>query len=100
MRFATWLIWGAYVALGATMAAFAVAVRSPHADVGVVFTATFLLGLVGTAIGVALLSGSVLGLYFMIRQRTARGLGPLLTVVAGAAGAAFLGWIAAGFWTH
>lgn len=99
VRVAMWSIWGAYVALALAIALFAFTITL-RPNVGIVFSATLLLGVAGTAAGLALLCGSVLGIYAVLRQPACRGLGTVFTVLAGLIGATFLGWIAWGFWTN
>jgi hypothetical protein len=55
----TWLVWGTYGALAVAIALFAITIELVRPDVGVVASATLLLGVVGTVAGVVLLSGSV-----------------------------------------
>lgn len=99
-RMAIWLVWGAYGALAVAIALFAITIKLVRPDVGVVVSATLLLGVAGTVAGVALLSGSVRGIYAVLRQRAYRRLGTVVTLLAGLIGAAFLGWTAWGFWTQ
>jgi hypothetical protein len=100
VRVATWLIWGAYGALALAIALFAITINVLRPDVGVVFGATLVLGVAGTAAGLVLLGGGVLGMYAVVRQRACRRPGTVITALAGLIGATFLGWTAWGFWTR
>lgn len=98
-RTATWIVWTAYLVLGAAVAVFAYLVQSKRMDIGGTMAAVLLLGAVGTAVALALLSGSVIGTTALVRRPAARRLGSIATVVAGWAGGMFLAWLSWSFWT-
>ncbi|MBI3628890.1 MAG: hypothetical protein HY217_04805 [Candidatus Rokubacteria bacterium] len=100
IRLAMRLIWTAYGALALAVALFAVTIHWIRPHVGVVVLATFLLGAGGTAAGLSLLSGSVLGTHALMQQKTLRRPVAVVTVLVGGLGVSFVGWIAWGFWTH
>ena len=98
-RAASWIVWTAYLALGAAVAVFAYLVQSQRMDIGSTMASVILLGAVGTAVAVALLSGGVIGLTALLRNPAARRLGSITTVVAAWAGGLFLTWLSWSFWT-
>ena len=100
IRLAMALIWAAYGALAASVALFAVTIRWIRPDIGTVLTATVLLGIIGTAGGIALLSGSALGTYALTKHETPRKTIAVATVLAGWLGGSVVGWIVWSFWTH
>lgn len=100
VRLATWLIWGAYGVLVLAIALFALTINVGRPDIGVVFSATILLGVAGTAAGLALLGGSVLGMYGIARQVACRRPVCVATMLTGFIGGMLLTWTAWGFWTH
>jgi hypothetical protein len=99
VRTAIWIVWTAYLALGAAVAVFAHLVQSKRMDIGSTMAAVLLLGAIGTTVALALLSGSVLGTTALVRSPAARRLGSIATVVAGWAGGVFLAWLSWSFWT-
>lgn len=94
------IIWGAYAALALVVALFAGTIYWIRPDVGTVVLTTILLGASGTAVGVVLLGASMLGTRALMKEPAFRRPFALASVVAGWLGAAFLGWIAWGFWTR
>ena len=100
VRVANWLIWGAYGVLALAIALFALTIDVIRPDVGVVFSATILFGVVGTAAGLALLGGSALGMYGIARQVACRRPVCVATMLTGFIGGMLLTWTAWGFWTH
>ncbi len=99
VRVAMWLIWGAYGLLALAIALFAYTINVVRPDVGSVFGATILFGMAGTVASLALLGGSGLGLYAMVRQPACRGAACVATMATGFIGGTLLGWIAWSFWT-
>jgi hypothetical protein len=99
VRTVIWIVWTAYLALGAAVAVFAYLVQSKRMDIGSTMAAVVLLGALGTAVALALLSGSVLGTTALVRSPATRRLGSIATVVAGWAGGVFLAWLSWSFWT-
>ena len=98
-RAASWIVWTAYLALGVAVAVFAYLVQSKRMDIGSTMASVLLLGAVGTAVAVALLSGGLIGTTALVRIPAARRLGSVATVVAGWAGGMFLAWLSWSFWT-
>jgi hypothetical protein len=98
-RAAAWIVWTAYLALGAAVAVFASLVQSKRMDIGSTMASVIVLGGVGTAVALALLSGGAIGTTALVRNPAARRLGSIATVVAGWAGGTFLAWLSWGFWT-
>jgi hypothetical protein len=99
-RIAAWIIWTAYVALGAAVAVFSHLVQSKRMDIGSTMASVLLLGAVGVAVAVALLSGSMIGTTALIRNPPARRIGSIATVIAGWAGGIVLAWLGWNFWTQ
>jgi hypothetical protein len=100
MRIAGWIIWTAYVAMALAIAVFSYLVQSQRMDIGSTMASVLLLGVTGVVITTALLSGSVVGTAALARDPTLRRLTPIVTLVAGWAGALVLAWLSWGFWTH
>ena len=98
-RTASWIVWTAYLALGVAVAVFAYLVQSKRMDIGSTMASVLLLGAVGTAVALALLSGSVIGTTALLRNPATRRLGVIATVVAGWTGGMFLAWLSWSFWT-
>ena len=98
-RAATWIVWTAYLALGAAVAVFAYLVQSQRMDIGSTMASVILLGAVGTAVAAALLSGGAIGTTALIRNPAARRLAVIATAVAGWVGGIFLAWLSWSFWT-
>ena len=96
---ASWIVWTTYVALGLAVTVFAYLVQSRRMDIGSTMASVVLLGAVGTAVAVAMFSGSVIGTAALVRTPAARRLGHIATVVAGWAGASILAWLSWSFWT-
>jgi len=98
-RAAIWIVWTAYLVLGAAVAVFAYLVQSKRMDIGSTMASVILLGAVGTAVAVALVGAGAIGTTALVRNPAARRLGSIATVVAGWAGGMFLAWLSWSFWT-
>jgi hypothetical protein len=88
------MIWTSYVALGVAVAVFAYLVQSKHMDIGSTMASVLLLGAVGVAVTVTLLSGSMIGTTALVRNPPARRIASIATVIAGWAGGIVLAWLA------
>lgn len=100
IRAAEWVIWTTYTLLVVAVAIFAYLVRSKRMDIGETMTAVVALGGIGGAAAAALFVGALLGTVALARDRDARRLAPVATVLAGWTGTLALTWISLEFWGH
>jgi len=98
-RIAGWIVWTAYCALGVAVAVFSYLVQSQRMDIGSTMASVLILGAVGVAVTIALLSGGVIGTASLVRNPAARRTGSIATVIAGWAGGIVLAWLSWSFWT-